>query len=502
MKRAHLRTFRLAHAAWLFGIFAFFIPAATWNPVSRFNLTRAIVENGTLSVDPYVTSTGDRALVNGRWYSDKAPVVAFLSVPAYAAMRVTQSLRGSRPEYRAYSTPKVPAARVIPNKAFTQALYVCSLSTSGVAGVAVGLLLFEFLRRRTTFRAAFIASSVAILGTPMLPYATSLYGHVPAAALILGAIVCLDRRGSRPRGAFPTNRNLTIAGACLALAAGVEYLTAVPVLLVGVWFLIPLSWHERLSAVGRMALGAALPALLVGAYQTALFGAPWRTGYSFEDRPEFAAGHAIGLLGIHLPHWDGIFGLSFGVRRGLFYLAPVLVLGLFFTLRYVARRRDWATIAGLIVLFSLFFLNAGYYMWWGGASAGPRHLMPGLAFLAVGLAAVVRTKYRIVRALGAVLALVSVANCVAVTLVGIEAPEQGDILRGFVWPRFRAAHFASMNGASNLGLKLGLSPVASVLPLLAWGVLGYQYLLRQNPRRERRKVMKPNEGNHEKKQLV
>jgi hypothetical protein len=485
MKRAHLRTFRLAHAAWLFGIFAFFIPAATWNPVSRFNLTRAIVEGATLQVDQYITSTGDRSLVNGRWYSDKAPVIAFLAVPPYAVIRATQVLRGAHPDYKAYSTPKIPAARVIPNKAFTQALYVCSLATSGVAGVAIGLLLFELLRRRTTWRTAFVASTIAILGSPLLPYATSLYGHVPAAALILAALVCLDPRGSRPRGATPSARRIRIAGACFALAAGTEYLPAVAIVLVSLWFLLKLPRSDKLRGALNLGAGAVVPAVLVATYQTVVFGAPWKTGYSYEERPEFAAGHEIGILGVHLPHWDGALGLTFGERRGLFYIAPVLLLGLILTVRYVARRKDWTVGAGLLVLGSLFFMNAGYYMWWGGASAGPRHLIPGLAFLSIGLVPVLRSKRRWLRWLGGTLAVISVANCVAITLVGIEPPEFADILRSWVWPRLRDARFASMNGASNLGLKLGLPPVASVLPLLAWGLVGYEYLLSQSPRSRR-----------------
>src|SRR6185295_9361203 len=109
MKRATRRAFLLAYAAWLLGIVAFFVPAATWNPVSRFNLTRAIVERGTLNVDPYVSSTGDRA--------------------------------------------------------FQQALYACSLSTSGLGAIALALLGFVFLCRRTTPRAAFLGSSLVLLGS-------------------------------------------------------------------------------------------------------------------------------------------------------------------------------------------------------------------------------------------------------------------------------------------------------------------------------------------------
>ena len=48
-----LSRLRLGYAAWLFGAFCYFLPAATWSPVSRFDLTRAIVEQHTLVIDSF-----------------------------------------------------------------------------------------------------------------------------------------------------------------------------------------------------------------------------------------------------------------------------------------------------------------------------------------------------------------------------------------------------------------------------------------------------------------
>jgi hypothetical protein len=465
----------LAYAAWLLGVFAFFVPAATWNPVSRFNLTRAIVEHGSLSVDPYVSSTGDRSLVGNHWYSDKAPVVAFLAVPTYAAVYGGQRLRGATlPDYRAISTPKVPAARLIPNRAYQSALYACSLSTSGLGGIAIALMLFSLLRRRTTVRAAFLGSSLTVLASPILPYATSLYGHVPSAAFILAGVFCLDHRGGLPP---PSPTRWRIAGACFALAAGSEYLTAVPVVVVMAWLLLRSTGASRIKLALNLALGGVLPSALVGLYLTLIFGAPWRTGYSFESQPEFVAGHASGLMGLHLPRLNGLFGLTFGVRRGLFYLAPLMLVALVRTVRVALRRRDLSVQAGLGVLITLLLLNAGYYMWWGGAATGPRHLIPGIAFLGVGIASAFRSRHRWLAPLTFALAVLSVIQCTAATLVGIEAPEYGDLLRQWVWPRVREASFSLPGGGSNLGMKLGLSPALSVLPLLAWMLAGYAYLL-------------------------
>jgi len=55
-----LHRLRIGYAAWLFGIFCYFLPAATWNPVSHFDLTRSILERGSVDIDAYFDNTGDR----------------------------------------------------------------------------------------------------------------------------------------------------------------------------------------------------------------------------------------------------------------------------------------------------------------------------------------------------------------------------------------------------------------------------------------------------------
>ena len=483
MKRDDRIHFRLAYAAWLFGCFAFFLPAATWNPVSRFNLTRAVVEHQSLRVDDWVTNTGDRALVNGHWYSDKPPVVALLAVPAYAAVHVAQRAGNLSPSFSAYGSTAHPAMRVVPNKAFQQGLYICSLATSALSGVAVGLLLFELLRRRTSARVAFLSATFVIFGTPLFPYSTSFYSHVPAAALLLGAIVCLDQRGVRPVGTLPSRRRLRLAGACLALAPGCEYLTAVSAAIIGIWFLLLVPRQARWQVALELAVGAVGPVLLLCAYHTAVFGAPWRTGYAYETASDFIAGHSSGLLGIKLPKLAGAYGLLLSVERGLFYLSPLSVFGVMFGFAHARRRRDFAIGAGLAALFALYWLNASYYMWWGGASAGPRHLVPGLPFLAAGVMVGLTARWPWVRTLTVLLGCVAVANFLAITAVGIETPEHGNVLWKFAWHHLQWGDVGGPAGASNLGLKAGLKGNRSLLPLLAWAVLGFAYLYAQVRRR-------------------
>jgi hypothetical protein len=92
--------------------------------------------------------------------------------------------------------------------------------------------------------------------------------------------------------------------------------------------------------------------------------------------------------GIHAPRAAVTLELLFGRFRGLFYLAPVLILaawGLVVdALRPAPRdmskdmaRRQLAWLALAIVGFYL-ALGSGYYMWDGGAAVGPRHCVPML----------------------------------------------------------------------------------------------------------------------------
>ncbi|MEY2934870.1 MAG: hypothetical protein RL033_5619 [Pseudomonadota bacterium] len=479
-----LQRLRIGYAAWLFGVFCYFLPAATWNPVSRFDLTRSVVERGTFSIDAYVDNTGDRARRGDHWYSDKAPLASLLALPAYQAYHWMERTRGKAPSYQVVGAPDQPPQRLTINRSFQRALYVCSLSTAGLAGVGLGLALFELLRRRMSPAAALIGSAATVLTTPLFPYATSFYGHAVAAAFLTTGVLLLDR-GADP--ARPLSRQATLAaGACLVASIGCEYLSAVPVLVALVVYLVGALASSSAPArvLARsvaewlllLAAGALVPALLIGVYHWVCFGAPWRTGYSFIVDPKFAAGHATGLLGIRLPTLPALWGLSFGRLRGLFYISPIALLLLIGTF-VRARARDRAALAGLCGFIALLLVNGSYYMWWGGAAAAPRHLVQVLGLLGLGLPWL--WQHRWLRGACLVLGLVALINMLAISAVGLEAPEQGDVLRDFVYARLLSGKLALLNGASNLGIELGVVRGGSLGPLLVWLLLGAHMLLRQ-----------------------
>src|SRR5512136_716035 len=82
------RANQIAIAALLLVCYTYAFPRwADWNQTSRFDLVVAVVDHGTLSIDCCVSNTGDYALFEGHTYSDKAPGMSFLGIPAYVMFK-------------------------------------------------------------------------------------------------------------------------------------------------------------------------------------------------------------------------------------------------------------------------------------------------------------------------------------------------------------------------------------------------------------------------------
>src|SRR5271156_3632662 len=77
--------------------YAYFYEGAGWNQNSRFDLVRAIVEQGTLQIDDFHLNTGDKTLANGHYYSHKNPGVALLAVPIAEVSRPLLRAAGADP---------------------------------------------------------------------------------------------------------------------------------------------------------------------------------------------------------------------------------------------------------------------------------------------------------------------------------------------------------------------------------------------------------------------
>lgn len=445
-----------------------------WNQNSRFDLTRALVEQRSIRIDSYADNTGDYARIGDHIYSDKAPGLSLAAAPVYAITRALQPLGlewatqrfGSSSGFASTLNPQgrgLSAARIDVAAALYLATLVGVAFPAALMLVLIALIVECLWGCRT---AGIITALVLGLATPVFTYSQAFYGHVPAAASIVAAFALLVLR---PSGALGRGRLLAV-GLLLGWAVVVELPAAVVALPVALWALALAGRRAVLYGV----LGALPPLAILAVYNLAAFGTPWTLGYERSTlwQPE----HQQGFISLTYPRWSAIWGLSGSPFRGLFFFSPVLLLtipGLWLALR--SRRRS-AAIVAMTGFAAMFIVISSSVMWWGGFAVGPRYLLPGVPFLAVPLGATVAwINSRPLRPRLAGLAIVAGLAALSVTLIwattfagqGYPPDTQRDPLTSYVLPAMREGDLAR-----NLGMILHLPGILSIVPLLMIVALG------------------------------
>lgn len=475
----------------LFTSYAYFYQAGGWNQNSRFSLVRAITNEHSLRIDPFQASTGDKAVFEGHYYSDKAPGVAFAAAPIVWAARPVLRLFGGDPE--SY-------------EGIALLSYLATVVTSGLFTAVAAVVLWTLcIRLGTTEGGALFAALVYGLASPMWPLATLFLGHAISAACLVfafAAAVAIDR-GHQPRTLSldradrywlidePARDRLlgSIVGVGGGWATVSEFPAAVPAAAIAALAALaawPLGRARFVRVVSAVTIGALTCAAILMAYQYACFGSPFHIAYTSEQGFEAMQ---EGFFGIHTPTWERLRHILFGEYRGLLPIAPALAVSPFGLL--VLARRSYARTAALVALLIAVYyvlLNASYTYWEGGWSFGPRHLSPAIPFLCIGLAVLWTAASRPLRSVLGALAAIGAAFSFAAASTMAQPPAQIQRpLAELIGPAFLdgdlslntqrftdgganggalRAHVAP-KAAWNLGMRMGLSGQASLAPLAA-----------------------------------
>ena len=440
----------------LFASFAYFYQAGGWNQNSRFALVRAITGRWTLQIDGFEGCTGDRALYKGHFYSDKAPGVAFLSVPFVAAGRAGCRLAGVDPE----SETGIAALS-----------YVATVATCGLAAAAAGVGLFFLVLRLGGSPASGALVALAFgLGTPMWAYATVFYGHALSTAGLFLAFMAAHALGDSD-----DVRPDAWLGAAVGLGAGwatvTEFPSAVPAAILACYALVRAWRHGRQRLVvtaGALAVTALACAAALGIYHWVCFDSPTHVAYTSEENFEEMK---QGTFGMSKPSLNTLREVLVGSYRGILPLAPILALTPF-GLMWMLRRRDTRGVAIVSLAMVSFYLllNSSYHYWEGGWSYGPRHVSPALAFACLGLMPLWMRGGRAGRALLVVLAVASMA----ITLVGVSTTAQppGNLdhpMRDLFWPSFTAGRL-SVNSQGFDQLRTTVEDIMANRNPAAWNI--------------------------------
>lgn len=327
-----------------FVVYAYFFAGGGWNQNSQFDLTRAIVERQTFSIDEYAANSGDVAFARGHVYSNKSPALSWLAAIPYAPLFAIEHASGADPGAAALLTFNV---------------YICSLFCLALPGATIPAMLFLYGRRRgiNARQAAFAAAAVS-LATQLLPYATTFMLHVPSAALLCYALTT-QHHGRR--------------GFAAALATAMNYLCA-PALIVFALLDLPRAW--------RYVLGAIAPLAALAIYQYTCFGSIFTIAIAHEDPRFLTHGAVLGVF--ERPSIGVLYAITLSPYRGFFFFAPLLLvamLGIRAWLRDDAR----TCFASLIVIASFFAFNLAFNGWEGGFGIGGRYLVPIIPLLGIAL---------------------------------------------------------------------------------------------------------------------
>ena len=256
----------------------------------------------------------------------------------------------------------------------------------------------------------------------MAPLAASSFDHVLAGALAFGSFV------------LAWDRRFAAAGLLAGAAAVSDYPTA----LIG----LTLAVYVALAGVRpllRFAVGSASPLAILAAYDWAAFGSPFHLSYRYIANL-YSSDQRAGFFGVHTPTAHGLH-LTLVGDRGILLTMPVFLAALAGLVVLARRRRREAITCG--VAFALLLLvNCGYFNPYGGISPGPRFLIPGLPFLALGLAPAFARWWRTTTVLAAV-SLVAITT-LTVTWANTQDMHYRDTVWGELW------RFLQQRGSSRL----------------------------------------------------
>ncbi len=398
------------------------------NIMARAATVASLVDRGTLEITPIHEVTGDKALVDGRYYSDKAPLPAFIVLP-FHALAVWSGL-------------------IAPGENGTLGpvlLRMGGLLCGSLALATIMLLVYIDLHQRPRSIRIPVAllATLPFLGSFLFVYSGSFNAHTIGALFVLLAFLSFER------GHW----------AWCGLWGGAAVLCEYPLAVFSLWWGLVLVWRTargglKASAPVRFALGG-LPALaMLVAVNIAITGEAFTLAYAHEANYTFMKKD----YGIGLPTLEALAGLTASTYRGLFFYMPVAALALVVLVMAPRKGNSLPLVIAGIPMLLCFLVIASYGMWWGGWAYGPRHLAAVAVLLTLfGLRAILampkmRWPFVVASAVGLVLALAAKSTVWYSFPTGVMDP-----MRMEVWPRILKGEWTTMQWPVLLGLSPGFA---------------------------------------------
>lgn len=372
-------------------------PAGGVNSYRYLDLMHSIVHEGSIAIDTYHENTIDKSYFEGHYYAGAAPGPAILGLAVYVPFTLLYELLS--PFFEApltklesdiiqhYAAQGEPLSttyieQVDLDEFFLSSLFVTLLIT--LLGSILAVLIFRVAKFYTQDnKVAVLLSFVTIFGTIIFKYSTLFFAHVMGAFFLLLSfylLIDITRNGAH-------KQKLIISG----LSAGISVLIDYPFALISaiMFAFLVYKYRSNFRTVMWWCVSSSIPVMFLLVYHVVAFGSPFITPYNLPTGPDdfgVHSGHKV-FFGITGPTWESLFGLTFGLRRGLFLFSPLLLVaiaGFYFGMKKKKYRPEIITVSAICISFFLF--NASLRAYWdAGLSFGPRYLIPIIPFISLGL---------------------------------------------------------------------------------------------------------------------
>jgi len=239
-----------------FIIYLCFAQFQNWNDNSKFNLTRAIVDEHRFEIDSYINNTGDRAYYDGHYYSDKAPGASFLTVPIYAVFKLFFGM---------------------PNTDFKLHLleFMIIALTSAFFSALLVILMYKISRffvKKETYR--MLITIIFGLGTGIFVYSTIYYQY---GISIFFAFLCFYLIFKMKQG--KKGNYYFVAG----LFGGVAFITDYLVIIIILCCLSMLIFNKKWKKIFSFLAGFSILVLVLLIYNHSIFNNPFDLSYIYLD---------------------------------------------------------------------------------------------------------------------------------------------------------------------------------------------------------------------------
>lgn len=312
---------------------------------SRILPVYSLIHDGTYHIDNYRHLTGDQSFINGHYYTDKAPLVTFITMAVTYPFKYLIDLE--KINFNFIIILGTIACSILPFIFYCY--YVCSSKK-----IEIQHLIF------------FILSSF------ILVYTNALFSHVLTGVLCFFSYIKLKEE------------KYITSGLLLGLAISSEFTVGV--------FIFPWLFHLNDFKISQVSLikikkvlwfiAGLLPLMIViMIYHKILTDSFFKTAYHFEDNEAFKdMRHS---LGFSPPHPLVFLRLIIGQYKGIIFYNPIFYWLIF----YLYRNRDHLSEfisesrLALLTVGILLLVNSSYFYWHGGFCHGPRIMIPAIFLL-------------------------------------------------------------------------------------------------------------------------